>query len=284
MSSIFLHMHLGLGDHIICHGIVREYCKKYDRVGIFCHPHNYQSVSFMYRDLKNLEIMQGSEKDAREFARQGGRGNKHAFDEMKIVGFENLDGNSGELFEKQFYRLAGVDFSKKWDSFFVERDREREEVLWEKVAPRGEYVFLHEDSPRNYRIERRMIDSRYPIVTANPKTASNAFDYCTVIERAKEIHVIDSSFMFLVDCLSYRNPDQKLYVHRYARENTAWKLPVLKKDWEILTLASTENGRFSTFLDSVEGLFLHYPPFKRVTRKIYRTLGWRTRAQKRGSI
>jgi hypothetical protein len=62
---------------------------------------------------------------------------------------------------------------------------------------------------------------------------NNVFDYCTLIERAEEIHVVDSAFMFLVDNLSYSNPRQKLFVHRYARQNPPWNMPVLKKPWTI---------------------------------------------------
>jgi hypothetical protein len=35
-----------------------------------------------------------------------------------------------------------------------------------------------------------------------------------VIEKATEVHVIDSSFLHLVECLK---PKGKLYWHRYAR-------------------------------------------------------------------
>jgi hypothetical protein len=67
-----------------------------------------------------------------------------------------------------------------------------------------------------------------------PGLTDNLFDFCDVIEKAEEIHVIDSSFMFLIDCLPYEAPNQKLFVHRYARPNAAWNLPILKKPWVIL--------------------------------------------------
>ena len=61
-----------------------------------------------------------------------------------------------------------------------------------------------------------------------------------VIEKAAEIHVIDSSFLSLIDCLQYENKSQKLYFHKYAREygkqkNNEWVYPVLRKDWQIIT-------------------------------------------------
>ncbi|OHA26484.1 MAG: hypothetical protein A3C06_02815 [Candidatus Taylorbacteria bacterium RIFCSPHIGHO2_02_FULL_46_13] len=282
MSHILLRHQSGLGDHIICHGIIREYCKKYEKVSLFSTPQNYPSISFMYHDLKNLEIIAKDEALVKEFiALNGSR-----YDEVKIIGFQYLDRQSGTPFEKQFYDIAGVAFTKKWDSFFVERDLQKETAFFNQVAPNSEYLFLHEDAPRNYRIERKFIDKKYRTFSPDPALTKNIFDYCTIIERAKEIHVIDSSFMFLVDCLSYENPKQKLYVHRYARENETWKLPILKKNWNILTLTDTQakkNTSISVLLDKTEDLFLGHPLFKRITRKLYRTLGWRTRLQKRGS-
>mgnify|MGYP001574195197 CR=1 FL=1 len=239
MSSIILLMPFGLGDHIICHGIVREYCQKYDRVAIFTMPQNQASVSFMFRDLKNLDIIVGDQSFAKNFILSSLKANlvetpTTKYDYLKIIGFQYFDPHSGVLFEKQEYQLAGLDLEKKWDNFIVHREKEREEALLNKLAPKGAYAFLHEDAGRNYLIKRGLISKQLSITTPKPELTNNIFDYCTTIERAEEIHVIDSSFMFLVDCLDYSNPKQKLYVHRYSRGNEDWKLPILKKNWHIL--------------------------------------------------
>ena len=243
MSNILLLHHLGLGDHIMCHGIVREYCKKYRAVTILSLPRNHNSVSFMYRDLKNLMIVTVNDT----FTESSIFFNKSKleldkYDSIKIIGFEYLNRQSGEPLEKQFYRIAGVNIEKKWNNFFVQRDLEREGVLFKQTAPQKDYVFLHEDISKNYRINRGKINKKYELYTPTEKLTGNIFDYCTIIERAKEIHVIDSSFMFLIDCLKYKNLDQKLYIHRYARENADWKLPILRKKWEIINMENYHLG------------------------------------------
>jgi hypothetical protein len=40
--------------------------------------------------------------------------------------------------------------------------------------------------------------------------------------------------MYLTDLLDYKNPNQKLFIHRYARPNTPWNMPELRKNWNIL--------------------------------------------------
>jgi len=233
MKNILLYHHLGLGDHIICNGLVREYCKKYEQVAIFSKPHNYASVSFMFRDLPNLTVIQGDDKFARRFMLLNKfRLARPRYDYVKIVSHEFLERHQNSSFDKEFYKIAGIDFVKKWDSFFVKRERERE--LFNQVVQKGDYIFVHEDVPRGYIVNKKLIRKDYAIFIPERKSTDNIFDYCTIIEEAKEVHVIDSSFLSLIDCLPYKNKAQKLYFHQYARENNSYVIPTLKKKWNII--------------------------------------------------
>jgi len=234
MKSIIIYHHLGLGDHFMCHGIIREYAKQYSHVGVFALERNYPTTAFMFRDLPNVRVIEGNDVTAKKYIAEGTTiFPDFTYDEALILGFEHLDRNSGVLLENQFYTRAKVDIHKKWDNFHVERDLKKEQGLFDQYAPKTPYVFLHEDTLRSYLIERKLIPTQYTIFTPNPQMTANAFDLCTIIERASEIHVIDSSFMFMIDCLSYSNPSQKLFVHRYSRENEDWKLPTLRKPWHV---------------------------------------------------
>ena len=53
----YIYHHLGLGDHIICNGLVRKFSSDYNNISLFCKPHNKESVEFMYRDLDNINII-----------------------------------------------------------------------------------------------------------------------------------------------------------------------------------------------------------------------------------
>lgn len=278
MSSILLYHHLGLGDHFMCHGIVREYCKKYGTVGLFCYPHNYPTVSFMYRDIPNLTIIQGDDTAAKKLLEQDSSYIYGViYDEVKVLGFQYLDRTSGVPLEWQFYQLAGVPIEKKWGSFFIDRDLEREQLLFEKITPQGNYAFVHDDAPRKYVIRRDLIGQDCTIVIPKREFTDNIIDFCTTIEKAKEVHVIDSSFMFLIDCLPYHNPNQKLYIHRYARDNNEWQLPILKKDWHIFV---QPHNKWEPVKDLLQWAANSSTPFlnstfaKRVVRKIFITMGW----------
>lgn len=273
ISSILLYHHLGLGDHIMCHGIVREYCKKYEKVAIFCLPHNYPSVSSMYRDLTNLTIIECGYDSPKKFTDQKvSQFEKLNYDEIKIIGYQDLNKNSDTPLEMQFYQLAGIPFNKKWDSFYIKRDFEKEQSLFERVSPRGDYAFVHEDIPRGFTINKKLINKDCAVLVADQSHTDNIIDYCTVIEKAKEIHVIDSCFMFLIDFLPYSNPGQKLFIHRYSRENHEWLLPILKKDWHIIIQRNDNKEPFKTILRVLLGN--HNTIFKKIIRRIFNVMNW----------
>jgi hypothetical protein len=235
-SSIIVYHHLGLGDHFICHGIIREYAKKYSRVAIFAKPQNIISVRYMFRDLLNICVIEGDDRFARGFIFLNTyKIWKWHYDTVIKIGFEALKRDPVLPFEKEFYQIAGVPFEKKWDSFYIKRDSEREQKLIKNAGITGPYAFIHDDKTRNYGIDDSRITSSIAHIRPKKEFTQNIIDYCGMLEHANEIHVIDSSFMFLIDCLAYNNPNQKLFVHRYARENIEWSLPILKKNWIVLT-------------------------------------------------
>jgi hypothetical protein len=53
----YIYHHLGLGDHIICNGLVRSLINPNEEYKMFVKSHNLDSVSFMYRDLNNLSLL-----------------------------------------------------------------------------------------------------------------------------------------------------------------------------------------------------------------------------------
>ena len=128
-SRVLLDFHHGMGDELICNGLVREYCKRYETVGIFCIKRNYTNVSFMYRDLPNLRIhvVQTHAERYRFRFLNAFRFGQSRYDEIRAI--DAYDEECGIRFERQVYGTFGVPLEKKWDSFFVERNPAREVAL-----------------------------------------------------------------------------------------------------------------------------------------------------------
>lgn len=217
MDTLILYHHLGLGDHMMCHGLVRETCKHYPKVIIFAKSHNLVSVQFMFRDISNLEIVEGDDAGANSFLEQ------HPEMEVRRIGFSGIDWIAGPPLDVQFYNMGGLPIDKKYNEFKVIRDSEREEKLFAELVPDGveDYIFLHHDPDRGMDIELDRISSDLHIIQPDPKYTDCIFDYWKILENAAEVHLIDSSFQHMLDCLTPYNcsPEQKLVIHRYSRHH-----------------------------------------------------------------
>ena len=121
---IYIHHHLGLGDHIICNGLVRELVKN-DSSCLYAKHTNANTVRLMYRDLLNLSIIgvNNDEEITNPMALRIG------FDYILKAREKNL------TWDQAFYHQCGIDFNKRWDSFFIKRDYEREQDLYKKLNP-----------------------------------------------------------------------------------------------------------------------------------------------------
>ena len=160
--------------------------------------------------------------------------NRVKYSEVRVIGFNGLNPQSGMSFEKQFYHLAGVNFNKKWDNFHINRNLEKERNIKNNIIQTIDpYVFVHDDIQREMKIDESLLKDKLVIRPAS-SYSNNIFDFCTLIQAASEVHVIDSCFMFLIDQLQYDAPGQKLFVHRYSRYNDDWLLPELRKNWKII--------------------------------------------------
>lgn len=218
MNEFYIYHHLGLGDHFICNGLVRELVKDMVEPYLFVKNHNLETVFQMYEDTNLQFVPVKDDNDVLDYSKKGVSGIQ--------IGFQDL--NQHDAFDKQFYRLAGVSFEKRWTSFKINRHKKKENSLIYGLNLPAKFALLHEDESRGYVVDRNRIN--LPIVKLRPIQGFTMIDWLGVADLAEEIHVIDSSFMFLLDSVETNVP---LYIHRYSRQNPDWQLPTLKKNWII---------------------------------------------------
>ena len=197
--NLYIYHHLGLGDHIICNGLVRNiynnYAASFSKIFLFCKDINFESVAFMYSDLKGLEIIKvKNDKKVKKYLK------KQDNYKLQKIGFEFRDLRN-RYFDEDFYKIVGIDFKKRWEDFVVIRNFHREKELFRQLEIKPlEYIFLHDDIKRNFKINKKYIINKN-ITIIKPFWTKTIFDWCTVLENAKEIHCIDSSFRLLADSL-----------------------------------------------------------------------------------
>jgi hypothetical protein len=219
LDRIYILGHLGLGDHIICNGLYREYYKKFNQCLMPVRKSNYWSVRQMLSDLKNFILLPIPdflcttyifESHEKILLRAG-------YKILKLGYYgKNFLNNENSKFAESFYDQAGIDFSKRWESFYCPRNIENEKKLFELYkCEENKYIFLHEDLERNYLIKRDLINSKFKVISPDPRlTSFNFFDYRYLIENAAEVHCMESSFWAFIESINIKG---KKFAHRYAR-------------------------------------------------------------------
>lgn len=200
----YLYHHLGLGDHIICNGLVRSLVTTEDYYRLIVKEHNLGSVRFMYRDLKNLECVPvRNDLEANYLLSRVDPNRINTY----MIGFSI---NPNIRWDELFYRQMGIPFEYRWSKFYLERDHDSEIQLYQKLNPNDEkFVLIHNfgSGPRRFNNDYPKNDLKKIFVE---KITDNMFDFLTLVDKAEEIHCIESSFQCLVDSL---NLNKKLYYH-----------------------------------------------------------------------
>jgi hypothetical protein len=237
MNRLFISHYLGLGDHIVCNAIYREYAKRYDWVYMPVLQNYLLVIRDMLRDVTNITYMPVDPIFAHEQM-------KHYADHMEGNGVEVLKiGSQGKDWwsdnyrrsDRNFYDQAGIDFNHRWTSFYFPRNDSYEEELFNLLTSNKEFAFIHEDKLRGFEINRKYIDKSLEIVTPSLLLRKyNIFHYTLILEQAKQIHCIESSFGALIESL---NLNQEKFAHRYARpeaKNDRRSEFTYKSIWKIL--------------------------------------------------
>lgn len=225
MSKLFFLGHLGLGDVIVLNGMVNLLIEHHNLDEILVvNKRIYQdSVEFLYRNnpkVKHLFI----DNDT-TYADMTNTLKKEDYQYFP-VGFYSNNFKIDKCWADDFYLNVGMHPLTRFVKFKLDRDLERENQLYQQVVEKlgsDKYIILHDDPERNFNIDTRILKSELPkfyLGYNNPNNttgiqSSNIFDYCTLLEKAEEIHCIDSCFAILTNYLQTQQIPK--YLHHYVR-------------------------------------------------------------------
>ncbi len=179
---IYVHHHLGLGDHIVCNALVRRIVKQSGRITLAVKKHNYSSVKQMFRDLDIKYHQVETDADCvKEYP-------NHA---VVRIGFENCR----EDWERSFYNQINMIYSERFSGFHIDRDYTREKQLEEMLNLPKKFAFVNKNASTG--TADININTELPVVELKP-ISDSIFDWIGVLEKANEIHTIDSSIFQLI--------------------------------------------------------------------------------------
>jgi len=209
MNKIFVKTHLGLGDNIVCNGMIRKISESYPDYEIHCasKSHNFENVHFMFRDNSKIKVLEMDDNGVQDHLSK----NKYdIFVNCSLPSYQNYINHGDD----SFYLQIQMDPSVKKQYFYLERDFNSELDLYKKLTDEigtEDYIFIHEKPNENKLVDRNKIRNDLKIITAKPEY--KIFDFLTIIERAKEVHVISSCFLSLFMTKKYND---KTFAHMYV--------------------------------------------------------------------
>lgn len=223
-DAIFLG-HLGLGDHIICQGMVNILYSSYEKFYIPVKHGNVTSVQYMCKNLKGVEILPcDGDEEAKRLCVIHTQQKKT---DLLVAGHHNS--NYWEMvgnFDERFYQQLGIDFDEAWNWHPKAPEEPNQDVL--DLIPEVDFCFIHDDPSRGFNIDVRTDLIGLPMVR-NTVKGKTIFDYIPLLERATEIHCMDSSFAIMIDRLPKLKA--KKYIHRHVRGSS---YPNYRSGWEII--------------------------------------------------
>jgi len=203
-----------IGNYLMYYGLLKELSDIYQRIIIIMNDEtfNYNNVKKLYRPIKNIKIIKESNfnlniKNVNNISLK--------WDNKEISEMYN---GKPVFFDQYFHVKLGYPLHIKWNNFNLRRNiRKEKDVFYNKLNLKDEdkFIFLHENKNKNVLIDRKYINSSIKIII-NPEDYPDIsiFDFLYTIEKASEVHVVNSAFLSLIDLCNIKR--HGLFYHRYA--------------------------------------------------------------------
>jgi hypothetical protein len=221
---MYIHHHLGLGDHIICNGLVRGLLGTEAEIVLATEASCEEAVRHLYADTNvKLHLVSGDQQAEEEYR-------KH--DSVLRVGFENCHIAGMPCrpdWEKAFYDYVEMPYEKRYELFHFPRSEEREQELLEKLDLPDEFAFVNTATSKgSFDIE---IDTQLPIVRLTRVEGITLLDWVVVLEKATEIHTVDTSVFQLAK--QYKFDKRKVFYDVRTGRGDGTPFTFEDEGWEI---------------------------------------------------
>ena len=221
VSPLLILSHLGLGDMLVCNGLVREFAATGRQVVVVCKSVSVPTVHYMYRDMSNVHLLPIADDSCISPAFGADPTCLHGISklgyEILLLGLHAGPLVAGSGFADKFYEEAKVPRDARYSAFFVEKHEQVERTF--DTTDNEPYIFVHDDPDRGIVLD---IDTKFKLVhpgKADHRPGSaNIFSFVGVMRGAAQLHLCDSVYAHLADHLDIC-PNRR-YLHCYAKNPT----------------------------------------------------------------
>ena len=224
-QEIIIYPHLGLGDMIICNGLVNKLSNYFSKINLIVDKKFHKQAEYLYSLNSDVQIVSENPIEVNnldDFV------NDFAVDKkLKVLRVSQI--KSGKPFYHEFYKSVKLSYKYSYKEFNLPEEAKLQDELKNHLIEAYnvdplDYVIVHRDSSnKSYDLNIENLNKIY--VEEKTDLFKNIFLYKDLIRDAKEIHCINSSFLHLVDRV---DTDAKLYYH-----DVRGGIIKLKKKWSI---------------------------------------------------
>lgn len=238
-KDLFFSGAMSLGDAIVCSPIVNRFAHNTNLLILPSQRKFYDTLKCLYQDTPNIVV--------KEF---DGPGFEQAYiDQNNLTRIESPDIQATQVFipnlnryvpamvnwDRQIYEFYDIPYSVRYREFKFPKQVLGSGALYDKlVGGKEDYVLFHQQTgahPNGMGINLAGFREAngmppYKIVEIDDSITSNMCQYIELIENAKEIHTVNTSFFWLVDSLFNRTNAQLFYhdcrADSVAQINSRW--------------------------------------------------------------
>lgn len=235
-KKIYILQHLGLGDYFNCNALIRFFYKKYSKefeIHLFVTKKYFKTVRDIFSDLKKLKLKKIYENTSKLSHNQivdlVKRKIKNRKFKLILVGYDYYTKNKKYINKKYtldelFYKQFNIPYYYRFKNSYWKRNKSKENSLYKKIIKKKRFAFIHDDPSRGFIIDKNNIDSGLEVIKNNNKI--NILNYAKIIEKATEIHVMESSIRCMLESLNLTS--KKNYLYNFF--DGPWKsIPFYKK-------------------------------------------------------
>ncbi|MAV62061.1 MAG: hypothetical protein CMI80_01080 [Candidatus Pelagibacter sp.] len=220
---------------ILCNGLIRILSNKYNNyyLNLFCRSKHLKIIKFMYRDNKKIKLIPLKENrnllDEKLLMKYEGKFIENYIKKKNIkkrnlisIGFENYDKIKNLNKDKKnqwpcdiiFYKQFNIPFKKRFTETYWRRDKKNEKKLYKKLIKKNEkFAFIHDDPKRNIYLKNNFLNKKIKKIVKND-VKENIFNYGMILEKADEIHIMESSIRQIIEVLKIKSKKIFLYKGR----------------------------------------------------------------------
>lgn len=218
MKKILVHTRGGLGDQIICNGIINHWSES-NFVYLLCRDSTLETLKCLYKDNPNIELR------VIESLYLGGSHEEIVQQQAEELDIEETMGIATDQitisrYQEFMYEWADIPFAYRYSKFRLPNQILGRQELYNKLKPINKYALIHNVGSNGANLIEwdEHISPDLDRVFIEPNT-NNLLDWIDLIIHAEEIHCIPSGPFHFVDSIWNQVKAKKVFHNSRSSSN-----------------------------------------------------------------